>query len=334
MPPRRRVPAPTPIDVEALRRKLADGKIVRVGISGSAQFPDGGTGRVRRIGDPAVDGEEFVQVEVSLNGTRDVLPFTPADLTPATRGRPPAAGSSDAAPGRVRSSARGGAAAGGRRSATRPARTQDGGGPLDENGSDLLGRTSATQAPRTTPDPAATVSTNGAASGPPAASAPPGGSSTGGVTSGGPSRAASSAGRNPGGPASGDPITAAARSAPATAGGSAEPAIPQTRVNRARSARGPRRAPAVSITIATSATEPTQWRIEARVGARVAVRASAVSPVRVWELVRMLHDDTLIRAVGSILDEQREAAQSRVDALSAELALVKAELDALPGAGH
>ena len=91
MPPRRRAPTPIPIDVEAVRRKLAEGKIVRVGISRSAQFPDGGTGRVRRVGDPAVDGEEYIQVELTLNGTKDTLPFTPTDLTPATRTAPAAA---------------------------------------------------------------------------------------------------------------------------------------------------------------------------------------------------------------------------------------------------
>ena len=77
MPPRRRAPTPNPLDVEAVRRKLADGKIVRVGISRSAHFPDGGVGRVRRVGDPAVDGEEYIQVELSLGGTKDTLPFTP-----------------------------------------------------------------------------------------------------------------------------------------------------------------------------------------------------------------------------------------------------------------
>ena len=91
MPPRRRAPTPTPIDVDAVRRKLAEGKIVRVGISRSAQFPDGGIGRVRRVGDPTVDGEEYIQVELTLNGTKDTLPFTPADLTPATRATNPAA---------------------------------------------------------------------------------------------------------------------------------------------------------------------------------------------------------------------------------------------------
>src|SRR6476659_3333350 len=91
MPPRRRAPTPIPIDIDAVRRKLDEGKIVRVGISRSAQFPDGGTGRVRRVGDPAVDGEEYIQVELTLNGTKDTLPFTPTDLTPATRAAPAAA---------------------------------------------------------------------------------------------------------------------------------------------------------------------------------------------------------------------------------------------------
>src|SRR5664279_4659674 len=88
MPPRRRAAAgPVPLDVDALRSALAAGRIVRVGISRSAQFPEGAIGRVKGMGYPATDGEEFIQVEVNLNGTRDVLPFTPADLTPATRSR-------------------------------------------------------------------------------------------------------------------------------------------------------------------------------------------------------------------------------------------------------
>ena len=86
----------------------------------------------------------------------------------------------------------------------------------------------------------------------------------------------------------------------------------------------------MSITIATTDTEPTQWRIEARVGARVVLRSGSVSPARVWDLVRQLEDPTLITAVGGILDEQRKAAQARADALAAELAQVRAELEALP----
>jgi len=66
------------------------------------------------------------------------------------------------------------------------------------------------------------------------------------------------------------------------------------------------------------------------VGARVVLRSGSVIPARVWELVRMLDDETLIRAVGTVLDDQRKAAQARADALATELAEVRAELEALP----
>ncbi len=80
MPPRRPT-RPTPPDVDDLRAALGQGKLVRVGIAPSDQFPDGLTGRVRRIGDPAVDGDEFIFVEVPIGGAKDVLPFAAADLT-------------------------------------------------------------------------------------------------------------------------------------------------------------------------------------------------------------------------------------------------------------
>ena len=82
MPPRRPV-RPAPPDIDALRGALARGKIVRVGIAPSGQFPDGVTGRVRSIGDPAADGEEYVMVEVPVGGSKDVLPFAPGDLQSA-----------------------------------------------------------------------------------------------------------------------------------------------------------------------------------------------------------------------------------------------------------
>ena len=95
---------------------------------------------------------------------------------------------------------------------------------------------------------------------------------------------------------------------------------------------GAKRTPAVAITIATTDSEPPEWRIEAKVGARVVLRSGSVTPARVWELVRMLDDETLIRAVGTVLDDQRKAAQARADALATELAEVRAELEALPDA--
>ncbi len=82
MPPRR-PPRPTPPDVDVLQTALRQGKIVRVGIAPSDQFPDGVTGRVRRIGDPAIDGDEFLFVEVPVGGAKDVLPFAVKDLTSA-----------------------------------------------------------------------------------------------------------------------------------------------------------------------------------------------------------------------------------------------------------
>ena len=97
MPPRRRT-RPAPPDVDALRTALELGKIVRVGIAPSGQFPDGVTGRVRSIGDPATDGDEYVMVEVPVGGSKDVLPFAPGDLLSAPGRRSADAGPD--APGR------------------------------------------------------------------------------------------------------------------------------------------------------------------------------------------------------------------------------------------
>ena len=58
-----------------------------------------------------------------------------------------------------------------------------------------------------------------------------------------------------------------------------------------------------------------------------------MSPARVWDMVQTLQNETLSRAVGVILAEQRAAAEARAEALAAELATVRAELAALPNAG-
>jgi hypothetical protein len=287
MPPRRRAPTPTPIDVDAVRRKLADGKIVRVGISKSAQFPDGGIGRVRRVGDPTVDGEEYIQVELSLNGTKDTLPFTPADLTPATRATAPAA-APEAGPRSTRGRTPKAAPAPGVREG-QPRRTAP--TPAVHQTNSLFGDTATTLALGSPSAPA-----------------------LGGPTTNTPENA----------------VTSSAAPPPATATPPA-PAAP-TAVKPKATRGGPKRTPAVAITIATTDTEPPQWRIEAKVGARVVLRSGSVTPARVWELVRMLDDETLIRAVGTVLDDQRKAAQARADALATELAEVRAELEALPDA--
>ncbi len=84
MPPRSRVTFP-PLDVAATRAAVAAGRSVRVGIVPMGQFPEGTAGRVRAVGDPDIDGAEFIQVEVSVGGARDVIPFAPADLSPIRR---------------------------------------------------------------------------------------------------------------------------------------------------------------------------------------------------------------------------------------------------------
>ncbi len=328
MPPRRRALAANPIDVEVIRRRLAEGKIVRVGIAGSAQFPDGGTGRVRQVGDPEVDGEEFVLVEVTLNGTRDVLPFTPTDLMPATRGRPPGSRNSATAPA--------GAANKSRQGRTVAPRTAVPQAPAQG------GAVQQVTAPRTAESPANATRPPDISNTPDSVSA---GTNTGAQQSAnGSSPAAQQPASISGGPRDGRaPALPAPGSAPSTAPPAPKPSSVQERSGagsvssvgaappetRTKSPRGARRPP-VAITVATTDADPTQWRIEARVGAKVALRSGSVSPARVWELVRMLDNEMLTRAVGSILDEQRAAAQARADALAAELERVRAELADLP----
>ena len=304
MPPRRRTPPPIPIDVEAVRRKLDEGKIVRVAISKSAQFPEGGTGRVRRVGDPTIDGEEFIQVELSLNGTRDVLPFTPADLSPATRAT--RAKAEPNPPQRSRPIGRSDAVGGSRSvAADRPAV------PLSRpTGPDSGGR--GVGAPTSGPGSA----------GPGSAAAEPGGSGDplGSVMAGPPRAEVISAGT----------ASAAPTGQPASSASPTGPPVARGKGNRGGKTGG-KKSPAVTITIATTDSEPPQWKIEARVGVRVVLRSGTVSPARVWELVQQLDDETLTRTVGGVLDDQRRAAQARADALAAELAQVRAELEALPG---
>lgn len=90
MPARR----PTGLDpdaVESLRSRLADGKKPRVQFSGP-QFPEGATGTVVKIGDPAADGTDFITVRVTVNGVADELAFAPAELhlPGQTKSSPPA----------------------------------------------------------------------------------------------------------------------------------------------------------------------------------------------------------------------------------------------------
>src|SRR5664279_3948260 len=218
MPPRRRAAAgPVPLDVDALRSALAAGRIVRVGISRSAQFPEGAIGRVKGMGYPATDGEEFIQVEVNLNGTRDVLPFTPADLTPATRSRrSTVVGPSPGNPGTSNAPA----AFGPPPAPThRAPRVPEQSGPIGRQPTPPPGQG---HAPHTSAEPPDVVQlTLDGSVVPPALSAAP-------------------------------------------------PRATRTQATDARGKR-PRKGQRVSISISTSESEPSQWRVEAWVGSRVAV---------------------------------------------------------------
>lgn len=242
MPPRSRRATAVPIDLDELRSRLTAGRPARVQVAASAQFPTGARGLVRRIGDPAVDGDEFVFVEVSVGGTKDTLPFAPSDLS---------------APG-----------------------------------------VKAVEPPG--PAPVASRSAR-----------------TGGV------RAMS--GRPP---ARDRPAPAEAPVKPAVAA-VAEPAAAPSRTARPPAAKRLRRVP-VTITLSTTGEPNASWSLEATVGARKAVKATPLTPARVWELVKSLDNPPLSDLVGSQLADYRRATEERANQLSAQLADLVAELKSLP----
>jgi hypothetical protein len=96
--------------------------------------------------------------------------------------------------------------------------------------------------------------------------------------------------------------------------------------------RGPARAkgkrPAVTITLSTDGEAG--WKVEARVGSRVVVRPTTVSPARVAEIARDLEEPRLTEVVDGLLADHRREVQQRADRLAAELAEVQAELELFP----
>ncbi len=267
MPPRR-PPRPTPPDVDVLRTALGQGKLVRVGIAPSGQFPDGVTGRVRRIGEPAVDGDEFIFVEVPVGGAKDVLPFAPNDLIGA-----PLRKRADPAPAR-----------------TQPARIPSAGS--TPAGAPLAAQPSAARssvAQATVAQPAA-----------PLRPAP----------------------QRPGAePSAAQPVSALS--------GSPRASTVSRPAHKAPAAGRGKRAP-VSITISTTGDESASWRIEARIGAKIAVRPTSIPPTRVWDIVQSLGEPKLTTLVQSLLDDHRRSTQARADALGAELSALQAELKSFP----
>jgi hypothetical protein len=74
--------------VAKLQDELAAGRAPRVKIEGS-QFAAGTAGIVKRVGDPAVDGEDFITVRVKINGVTDELLFGPKELSRGKRKQAP-----------------------------------------------------------------------------------------------------------------------------------------------------------------------------------------------------------------------------------------------------
>jgi hypothetical protein len=96
MPPRRRKPSGlTDEDVARLRGQLGEGRKPRVALSGP-QFETGAAGTVVRIGDPAVDGADFLTVRVKVNGVTDELAFAPTELSLGGRAKAAGTGSAGA----------------------------------------------------------------------------------------------------------------------------------------------------------------------------------------------------------------------------------------------
>lgn len=79
-----------------LRDDVAAGRSPRVQVTGS-QFAAAAAGTVRRVGDPAVEGDDFVTVRVKINGVTDDLRFAPRELSRGKR-RPAKSPAKAAAP--------------------------------------------------------------------------------------------------------------------------------------------------------------------------------------------------------------------------------------------
>lgn len=303
MPPRR--PArPVPPDVDVLRAGLAQGKIVRVGIAPSDQFPDGVTGRVRRIGDAAVDGDEFLFVEVPAGGAKDVLPFAAKDLT-ATPPRVQRRG-----PTERRALAERRVPADSPVAAERRGSAGSESAAAEDSERDALFRAGANQAEG--------AARTGPAS--PVHPMPP-------AQVGGARRSASGPGLTP-------PTRPRTTPAADTAQPSADPpavAGESAARNPGRAVAGPRgkRAP-ITISISTAGDESAAWRIQATIGARTTIRPTTISPARVWEIVQSLGEPKLSELVRSLLDDHRRNTQARADALAAELSDLQAELKSFP----
>jgi len=88
----------------------------------------------------------------------------------------------------------------------------------------------------------------------------------------------------------------------------------------------------VTITISTAGDENALWQIEAKIGARTAVKPTVIAPSRVWEIVQSLGETKLTELVQALLGDHRRTTQARADALAAELSVLHLELSSFPAA--
>lgn len=309
MPPRRRKPSGlTDEDVARLRGQLGEGRKPRVALSGP-QFETGSAGTVVRIGDPAVDGADFLTVRVKVNGVTDELAFAPTELS-LGGGRAKAAGT-----GAAGSRAAGSAAAGAGTAGSGAAGGSAGTGPVRAAGPRVTAAKPvpvAGEAPLTGSGATPTSQAGTADRGRPDAPAIP-------TTPSQPSTAqpAAATGR----PAATSPTTTAGQ--PTTTG-------PTTAAGRRRKAPA---APTVSVTISSSGAT---WSVSASRGARTIAKNVPVTPGLVTAIAELLDQPAVSEAVAEINETALQQARQRAEELRAELSDLEAVLAAhqAPGSGR
>ena len=290
MPPRRTKPSGlTEEDVARLRSQLEQGRRPRVALSGP-QFEAGATGSVIRIGDPEVDGADFLTVRVKVNGVTDELAFAPGELNI----------------GRATRSAEGAKQPAAKRGRTGSARTVQ---PRAATATPRVPTPASAPAPPT-PSPAAdSTSSQPAGRTAPAESAPA--PSTPSPATARPATARPATAR----PATPSPATPS----PATA--SPATASPATAGRRRKAPAGP----AVSVTISSTGAS---WSISASRGARTITRGVPVAPGVVTAIADLIGQPGLVEAVAEINEAARLQAEQRAEQLRAELSDLEAVLAA------
>jgi hypothetical protein len=303
MPPRRKKPSGlTEDDVARLRSQLGEGRRPRVTLSGP-QFETDASGSVVRIGDPAIDGADFLTVRVKVNGVTDELAFAPAELSIGSR---PRAGSGSAGGGSARAvsagagSAASGSGSAGGRTQTAPRRPAAAAKPATAS--------SAVPTSPTTPAPSTTAATDQGGS-PAAADASS-------------DRASSSEGTAPPGGTAPASVSPHAPAGNTPAGNPAASSTPTGNATAGRRRKAPA-APAVSVTISSTGAS---WTVSASRGARTIAKNAPVAPGLVTAVADLLGQPGLAEAVAEINETARLQAEQRAEQLRAELSDLEAML--------